>query len=168
MSAPVRSCCVKDVDQQLLVKALARFLKKSGKLRVPDWADYVKTGTFKELGPSSKDWFFVRCASIARHLYFRSPAGVGGLRKVFGGRERRGVRPAHYQKASGSVVRKALQALEAVKWIERVPQIESEGHKTPCPGRRLTAAGRRDLDRISVQVRKRTKRIAAKRALEAH
>lgn len=33
---------VKDVNQQEFVRALAAFLKKSGKLKVPDWVDTVK------------------------------------------------------------------------------------------------------------------------------
>merc|ERR1712168_671464 len=40
---------VKDVDQQKFVVALSAFLKKSGKVRVPEWADIVKTSVAKEL-----------------------------------------------------------------------------------------------------------------------
>ena len=48
--------CVKDVDQQEFVKAFAAFLKKSGKVKVPSWADQVKTAVFKELSPYDQDW----------------------------------------------------------------------------------------------------------------
>merc|ERR1712210_119033 len=65
------SVCVKDVDQQEFVKAFSQFLKNSGKVKVPEWADIVKTATHKELAPYDPDWFYVRCASLARHLYMR-------------------------------------------------------------------------------------------------
>lgn len=121
---------------------------RSGKLKVPEWVDIVKTGIHKELAPTDADWFYTRCASIARHLYIRSPAGVGAFTKIYGGKKRRGVRPATYVRGSSSVARKSLQALETFKWIEK----DSNG------GRRLTTQGRRDLDRIAAQVKvKRTK-----------
>merc|ERR1711962_1387713 len=43
---------VKDVDQHKFVIALANHLKKSGKLKVPDWVDLVKLARFKELDRS--------------------------------------------------------------------------------------------------------------------
>uniref|UniRef100_A0A914ZZY8 Ribosomal protein S19 n=1 Tax=Parascaris univalens TaxID=6257 RepID=A0A914ZZY8_PARUN len=70
--------------------------------------------------------------------------GVGALRRVYGGSKRRGVIPNHFAKASGSVIRKALQTLEAVKWVLKHP----DGN-----GRMLTGQGRKDLDRIAAQIR---------------
>nr|XP_021405945.1 40S ribosomal protein S19 [Lonchura striata domestica] len=66
---------VKDVNQQEFVRALAAFLKKSGKLKVPDWADTVKLAKHKELAPYDENWFYTRAASTARHLYLRGGAG---------------------------------------------------------------------------------------------
>merc|ERR1712106_661825 len=43
------SVSVKDVNQQAFTKAFAEFLKKSGKVKQPEWADLVKTAKFKEL-----------------------------------------------------------------------------------------------------------------------
>ena len=51
---------------------------------MPAWNDLVKGGVFNELAPTDTDWFYVRCASVARRLYMRR-AGVGALRKVYGG-----------------------------------------------------------------------------------
>ena len=48
--------CVKDVDQQEFVVAFAEFLKKSVKIKVPAWADQVKTAVFKQLAPYDQDW----------------------------------------------------------------------------------------------------------------
>ena len=43
------SVSVKDVSQQYFVVAMAAHLKKSGKMKVPDWVDIVKTNVGKEL-----------------------------------------------------------------------------------------------------------------------
>ncbi|RWS08035.1 40S ribosomal protein S19-like protein [Dinothrombium tinctorium] len=156
MNSKVKSVGVKDVDQGELVKAVAAFLKKSGKLKVPEWVDIVKTGIHKELAPFDDDWYYTRCASIARHLYLRSPVGVGAITKIYGGRYRRGVRPSHYCLGSQSVARKALQSLEALKWVEK---------DANSGGRRLTPQGVRDLDRIAAQVKTQAKLDAFDAAL---
>lgn len=41
---------------------------------------------------------------------------------MYGGNKRRGVTPNHFTKASGCVIRKALQTLEAIKWVEKNPR----------------------------------------------
>merc|ERR1712038_1334835 len=133
---------VKDVSQQQFVPAFAAFLKKSGKLPVPEWADTVKTAIFKELSPYDRDWYYVRCASTMRHLYVRGGAGVKSFQKIYGGRKRRGTKPSHFCPSSSSVARKVLQSLEGVKLVQ----------KDELGGRRITSAGQRDLDRIAGQV----------------
>ncbi|KAF3827650.1 hypothetical protein GH733_000885 [Mirounga leonina] len=45
---------VKDMNQQEFIRALAAFLKKSGKLKVPEWVDTVKLAKNKELLPMMK------------------------------------------------------------------------------------------------------------------
>ena len=134
---------VKDVDQHEIVRQIAGFLKKSGKVKVPEYADLVKLGKHKELAPIDSDWYYVRTASLARRLYVRSSVGVGSFRKVYGGNQRRGTAPNRFSLASGSVIRKALQTLEGLKWVE----------KSPKGGRQLSKQGRKDLDRIASQLR---------------
>ncbi|BES99575.1 ribosomal protein [Nesidiocoris tenuis] len=146
-SQKLQSVGLKDVDQHKFVRAFASFLKKSGKLKVPEWVDLVKNGKHNELAPYDADWYYTRCASLLRHIYFRSPVGVGAVTKIFGGRKRNGVRPSHYCRSSGSVARKALQSLEALKLIEMVPEV----------GRKLTVQGQRDIDRIAAQIRQKKK-----------
>lgn len=136
---------VRDVDAQKFVRAYAAHLKRGGKFSVPEWADIVKTGTHKELAPYDPDWFYTRAAAIARHLYIRPNAGVGAMKLVFGGRKRRGVRPSHHGLSSGSVARKAMQSLEALKIVEKGP----EGK-----GRRISSTGQKDLDQIAALVAK--------------
>ena len=81
-------------------------------------------------------------ASTARHLYLRGGAGVGSMTKIYGGRQRNGVRPSHFSRGSKSVARRVLQALEGLKMVEK----DQDG------GRKLTPQGQRDLDRIAGQV----------------
>ncbi|XP_049477721.1 40S ribosomal protein S19 isoform X1 [Panthera uncia] len=110
---------VKDVNQQEFVRALAAFLKKSGKLKVPEWVDTVKLAKHKELAPYDENWFYTRAASTARHLYLRGGAGVGSMTKIYGGRQRNGVMPSHFSRGSKSVARRVLQALEGLKMVEK-------------------------------------------------
>merc|ERR1711939_1253755 len=86
---------VRDVDAQKFIEAYSAFLKRQGKLPIPGWVDTVKTGPAKELPHQSIDWFYVRAASIARHVYLRKTVGVGRLRKVHGSTRNRGSRPSH-------------------------------------------------------------------------
>ncbi|KXL43531.1 hypothetical protein M433DRAFT_167073 [Acidomyces richmondensis BFW] len=131
---------VKDVDANRFIEAYAAFLKRQGKLPIPGWVDTVKTSHAKELPPQSIDWYYVRAAAVARHIYMRKTVGVGRLRKVHGGTKNRGSRPSHHVDASGSVDRKVMQSLEKIGVLE---QDEEKG------GRRITQAGQRDLDRIA-------------------
>lgn len=74
---------VKDVDQHEVVVHIANFLKKSGKVKLPEWNDIVKLGKAKELAPIDPDWYYIRAASIARRLYIRSPAGERYFLTIF-------------------------------------------------------------------------------------
>ncbi|CAO2594012.1 40S ribosomal protein S19 [Lemmus lemmus] len=111
---------VKVVNQQEFVRALAAFLKKSGKLLVPERVDTVKLAKHKELTPYDENWFYTRAASTARHLYLRGGgAGVGSMTKIYGGRQRNGVRPSHFSRGSKSVARRVPQTLEGLKMVEK-------------------------------------------------
>ena len=93
--------------------------------------------------PQDIDWFYIRAASVARHVYLRKTVGVGRLRKVHGSAKNRGSRPSHHVNASGSVDRKVMQALEKIQILE---QDDEKG------GRRITQQGQRDLDRTYIWV----------------
>merc|ERR1739842_197027 len=92
--------------------------------------DLVKTNVAKELAPYDEDWYYTRLASMARHIYVRSPVGVSTVCKMYGVRRNNGIAP------------KGLQNLEQLKLVE----------KDPNGGRRLSSQGRRDLDRIAAQI----------------
>ncbi|PKI84422.1 Rps19p [Malassezia vespertilionis] len=113
-----------------------------GKLELPTWVDIVKTGAFKEQAPYDPDWYYVRAATLARHIYLRKHVGVGMLRKYYGGAKNRGFRPSHHCDASGAVQRKVLQSLERIGVLEH----SAKG------GRCISQDGMRDLDRIAMAV----------------
>jgi small subunit ribosomal protein S19e len=133
---------VKDVSAQAFVKAYSAYLKRTGRLEVPKWVDLVKTGTNRELAPYDADWFYVRAASVARHVYLRKGTGVGGLKKKYGGSIDRGTRPSHHRDSSGSVARKVMQSLEKISVLELDPN----------GGRKISPDGQKDLDRIAQQI----------------
>ena len=137
-----RAICVRDVNSADFIAAYAAHLKTTGHIELPKWVDYAKTGVLKELPPIDEDWYYVRCAAIARRVYLRPGCGVGGLKKAFGGSYRRGTMTNTFGKASGSVIRHCLQQLEELKVLDK----DENG------GRRITKEGQQDLDRIAGMV----------------
>ncbi|KAL0479289.1 ribosomal protein S19 [Acrasis kona] len=109
-----KAITVKDVPAQKFVESYAAHLKKVGTVTLPAWVDIVKTGVHKEMPPQNPDWFYIRCAAIARNVYLRPATGVGGLRKRYGGRTGHQVRPEHHSIGSEAVARRALQELEKI------------------------------------------------------
>ena len=64
------------------------------------------------------DWYYTRCAAVARHIYLRPGVGAGALKKFFGGSYNRGTKPSHHIGGSGSVARHAMISLTAIKVLE--------------------------------------------------
>lgn len=132
-----------DVKTEELAKEVALELKT--KIQAPAWTAFVKTGMHKQRPPMNKDWFFTRCASILRTIYKDGPVGVSKLRSRYGGSKNRGVEPSKFTKASGNVIRKALQQLEKAGLIVQ----KKEGvHK----GRVVTPAGMSLLEKSARKV----------------
>lgn len=134
---------VKDVPSEALVMRAARELEKIEEVKPPEWADYAKTGLHKERPPSQKNWWYIRSASVMRKIYLGRPLGVSKLRKAYGGRKNLGHRPEHKRKASGAVVRKILQQLEAAGFVK------TEKGK----GRSITPKGQSFLNKIVKEIR---------------
>jgi len=132
-----------DVKPEALANEVARELKS--KIQAPAWTAFVKTGQHKQRPPVNKDWFFIRAASILRVIYKDGPVGVSKLRSKYGGAKNRGVKPEKFTKASGNIIRKALQQLEKAGLIRQ----QKEGvHK----GRVVTPAGMSLLEKASAKV----------------
>ncbi|KNC52753.1 30S ribosomal protein S19e [Thecamonas trahens ATCC 50062] len=130
---------VKDVHAEKFIMALSQFLKENGGMKVPDWAEYVKTAHFKEASPTDNDWYFVRAAAIARQVYLRGATGVGMFKRIYGGKKRNGTAPNHVATGSGAVARSCLNNLETIKFVTR----DANNMRI------LTSEGRRHMDRIA-------------------
>lgn len=134
---------VYDVPADKLIKAVAYDLKENIKFEKPEWANFVKTGVSRERSPDSEDWWWIRAASILRKLYIRNkPVGVSRLRVVYGGRKNRGVRPEHFYKGSGKIIRTILQKFDNIGFTEKVDK-----------GRIITPKGISYLDKISKSIK---------------
>lgn len=135
-----------DVSPQELAREVANALKE--KITAPKWVVFVKTGAHKERPPLEKDWWHIRAASVLRTIYRSGPVGVSKLRSKYGGAKNRGVKPHQFTKASGSILRKILQQLEAAGFVAKV----KEGvHK----GRIITPAGISLLAKAAARIKAR-------------
>ncbi|ACX72216.1 Ribosomal protein S19e [Methanocaldococcus vulcanius M7] len=132
---------VYDVPAEKLIQKTAEKLKELD-INVPEWVNFVKTGVSRERRPEQDDWWYVRCASILRKIYIYGPVGISRLRTAYGGRKNRGHEPEHFYKGSGNIIRKALQELERLGFVEKTPE-----------GRVITPKGRSFLDNIAKEVR---------------
>ncbi len=134
----------KDVHSEALIMRTAQELQKMEEMKPPEYAEYVKTGVHKERPPTQENWWFIRSASVLRKVYIGNSVGVSRLRKVYGGKKNLGHQPGHKRPASGSIIRKILQQLEAAGLVR------TEKGK----GRIITPKGQSMVNRISVEIRK--------------
>ena len=132
----------RDVSPDLLIERLKEKLKDVPEIQPPEWAKYVKTGSHRERPPQQEDWWYVRAASVLRAVYLRGPVGVEKLRTKYGGRKDRGVKPEHFRKASGHVIRKIMQQLEEAGLVEKVER----------KGRKITPKGQSLLDKLATEI----------------
>ncbi len=130
-------------DPVKYIPALAEALKQFSEFESPEWAFYVKTGSSRERPPADEDFWYIRSASILRHLYLRGVVGVGKLRNRYGSRKDRGGKPDIFRKAGGKIIRVILQQAEEAGLVEKVTRLQH--------GRRLTEKGREFLDSIQVE-----------------
>lgn len=133
---------VYDVPADMLIDEIAKDLKERRKVPEPGFASFAKTGAHRERAPQRRDWWHVRCAAILRRIYVDGPSGTERLRTYYGGREARGVRPHHFRKAGGKVIRTCLQALEKEGFL-------AKKEKT---GRIVTKEGQKYLNDVSKRV----------------
>lgn len=140
-----------DVPVNELLSKLAEKLKAIEHMKAPEWARFVKTGSHKERPPTDQDWWYMRAASILRTVYRIGPIGVSKLRTKYGGKKNRGHKTEHFRRASGSILRHALQQLEKSGLIK---QVEKGIHK----GRIMTAQGKSFVDKTASELYKAPKR----------
>ena len=103
-----------------------------GKMEMPQWAMFIKTGVSRERPPEDADWWFMRSASILRRIHIDGPVGVQKLRSYYGGLHRTGHKPSHFARGGGKVIRVILQDLEKAGYIKKEKKgrvITPEGQK---------------------------------------
>ncbi|WNY22955.1 hypothetical protein MmiHf6_02490 [Methanimicrococcus hongohii] len=131
-----------DVPAIDLITRVADKFKENDKITPPEWAEFVKTGVHKEFPPVQDDWWYVRCAAILRAVYMNGPVGVERLSSIYGGKQDRGSKPGRKAKGSGSIIRKAVQQLEAAGYV-----------KTDKTGRTVAGPGRALLDNTAHELK---------------
>ncbi len=121
---------------------LANILKNMPEFKQPEWSYFVKSSVSKQRPPRDPDFWYKRAASILRQVYIHGVVGVNRLKTRYGGRKKRGVRPEHFAKASGKIIRTILQQAEAAGLLEKYKE---SGKRA---GRKLTLKGRELLEGI--------------------
>lgn len=129
-----------DADANRLIAKTAEKLKKMG-INKPEFVGAVKSGAHADRPPQDEDFWYVRCASLMRQAYVNSAVGVQAMRRHYGGRKNRGVRPEKHVAAGGSTIRKAFQALEEAGLMAK-----------DVKGRKLTAKGMSLLDKTASEL----------------
>jgi len=150
---------VSQTDKSELIVQIAKELKKNKQVSPPEWASFVKTGAHKERPPVDRDWWYMRTASVLVKVMTAGPIGVSKLRTKYGGKKRRGHKPAEFRKGSGSIQRKILQQLENAGLVK---QQQKGVHK----GRILTPQGHSLLNSTAKRMVKPSAKKKAKPATD--
>jgi small subunit ribosomal protein S19e len=135
-----------DAPAEELIEAVADRLAEENAVDEPDWAEYTKSGVGRELPPEEEDFWTRRAASLLRKVAVDGPVGIGSLRTEYGsatqGSTRYRTRPRRSSKASGKIIRTALQQLAEAGYVE-----VAEGE-----GRTVTPEGQGFLDDTAAAV----------------
>jgi len=130
-----------EVPAQDLIEKVSGKLKEFKEIKPPKFAFHVKTGVHKQRRPENPDWWYTRAASVLRKVYQNPGIGVQRLRTWYGGSRNMGVAPEHHAKASGAIIRKVMQQLEAAGLLEKKQN-----------GRTLSGKGRSLLDKTALEL----------------
>lgn len=137
---------VYDVEPTRLIEYVAKELSKDSNIKMPDWAQFVKTGPSKETVPARDDWWHVRASAILRAIYSsKGPIGVQKLRIKYGSKKNRGHKPSKFYMASGKIIRLILQQLETSEYLK---QAAVGVHK----GRVISPKGKSLLDKSASKI----------------
>ena len=131
------------VQPEKLIETLSNKLKEYPEISPPKGSEFWKTAFFKELAPiDSENFWYIRCASILRKVRKFGPIGVNKLRKYYGGKNRKGRGLHHSAKASGKIIRVALQQLGEARLLEMKEK----------QGRVLSSEGTSLLERTAYEI----------------
>lgn len=123
-----------DVPAGDLIEEVAKELQKNPAIVQPNFVWFVKTGAHRERAPEQSNWWYVRLASILYRTYKTGSVGTERLRTYYGGRQARGVKPHHFRKSGGKIIRLGLQTLEKIGLVKKAKK-----------GRVITPAGEKFL-----------------------
>jgi small subunit ribosomal protein S19e len=146
-----------DVPANFLIPALAEELKSNDAIKMPDWADVVKTGSSRERPPTQTDWWHTRGAALLRKIARQGPIGVTSLSQEYGGRKNNGSKPNTPGVGSRKVIRILVQQLEDAGLVSTQTGrlVEPEGRESTqlYNGRVVTAAGQKMLNDVAHKIR---------------
>ena len=128
---------MKDVDAKKFIEICKGELKKIEAVKPPEWASFVKTGSSRKFPPRQEDWWYTRMASILRRVYLNGPVGIERLRTYYGSKKDRGHKPERFRRASGNIIRKSLQQLEAAGLIEKSKDVKKKGRIMSDKGKKF-------------------------------
>jgi len=123
------------MDKTRIIPILAEELKTI--LKKPEWADYVKTGANKERPPVNPKWWYTRGASMLLKIDQLGPVGVSKLRRKYGGKKNRGVKPESTSKGGGNIIRKIIQQLEKGELVKQDSKGKHKGRVTTPKAKKL-------------------------------
>jgi small subunit ribosomal protein S19e len=133
-----------DVPADALIEEVAARLED--RIDEPDWVEFAKSGSGKELPPEQEDFWYVRSASLLRKVAQNEPIGIERLATEYGSKKRGSnryiVRPGRHSSGSRKLIRASLQALE------------EDGLVTTAAGegRRLSDEGEAFLSEVAAEV----------------
>ncbi len=131
---------IQDVPAIKLIEKMAEELKKTENVKQPQAYAFIKSGVNVERPPQQEDFWYIRSATILRRLYIDGVIGTQRFRNIFGGKRRRGHKPAHHAKAGGKFIRTMLQQLEKEGLVKK-----SDKPK----GRAITPKGQKFLNAVA-------------------
>jgi small subunit ribosomal protein S19e len=133
-----------DVPADELIDELADRLKD--RIDEPEWLQFAKTGSSREMPPQDDDFWYVRAGSLLRKVATNEPVGVDRLATEYGGHKsgtnRYTVAPGRSETGGKKIIRTILQQLEEEGLVET-----AQGE-----GRRISAEGRSFLDNAASDV----------------
>ena len=135
-----------ELDAHEYNKKLAGALKQIPEFKMPEWAEFVKSGPAKERPIDDIDFWHKRAASILRQIYKRGVVGVNRFRTKYGSKKNRGYKPEKFIKAGGKIIRTILQQSDKVGFTEVAKPVR--GIRSRKPGRKLTEKGKEFLESI--------------------
>lgn len=136
----------KSITAEKMIRAVAEELKKLESIKPYSAALYAKSGVSTERPPQQEDFWYIRSAALLRKIALLGPIGTERLRNIFGGKRRRGHKPAHHRKAGGKFIRLMLQQLEKEGLIVK----QEKGKR----GKVLSAKGQKFLSQIAKMAEK--------------